>query len=170
MQFHPSNYLVIDLYLPSAIYGLVDKQREDMGSGHGGRRRQQNKSTGDRRAQLSSDPEARIGAHVAGMRICPALISHPGTTSLWTRVFLSKRGKITRRNWVHTYIHTHTNTLESDCGDTQNMFKGEGQVQGWSGMRDEKKTILLLTVGWQRDKDMSAYTHTHKKKLCACAK
>lgn len=38
-------------------------------------RRQQNKSTGDRNAQLSSDPEARIGAHVAGMRICPALIS-----------------------------------------------------------------------------------------------
>lgn len=38
------------------------------------RRRQQNKSTGDRNAQLSSDPEARIGAHVAGMRICPALI------------------------------------------------------------------------------------------------
>lgn len=43
------------------------------------RRRQQNKSTGDRNAQLSSDPEARIGAHVAGMRICPALIFLPGT-------------------------------------------------------------------------------------------
>lgn len=38
------------------------------------RGRQQNKSTGDRNAQLSSDPEARLGAHVAGMRICPALI------------------------------------------------------------------------------------------------
>lgn len=35
---------------------------------------QQNKSTGDRNAQLSSEPEARIGTHVAGKHICPALI------------------------------------------------------------------------------------------------
>lgn len=96
--------------------------------------RQQNKSTGDRNAQLSSDPEAKIGAHVAGMCICPALIFSPGTVCTWIARFREEK-KRKKKSQTDTgvqmrRIHTRTHTLASDCGNTQKqVFKEKGQVQ-----------------------------------------
>lgn len=86
------------------------------------RRRQQNKSTGDRNAQLSSDPEARIGAHVAGMRICPALIFLPGTVCTGIACLKKKKKKKSQTDTdvKMRQIHTCTHTLANDCGNTQN--------------------------------------------------
>lgn len=140
------------------------------------RRRQQNKSTGDRNAQLSSGPEAAVGVHVAGMRICPALIFRPGTVCSWTACLRNEKESQTYRHKnvadARTHTRTGTRTLVSDCGNTQRkVFKGSGQVRSWNGTRDDKKGAIILTVGWQRDEDMQTYRKmreevSHKYATC----